>query len=901
MRQWRTWALRRLAYRFLLLGLLILFQTLQAQILKGFIYNNEGVALSHANILIRNIDQENLILAYTTTTQKGEYHINLNEITTERKLTKFVVEVNKLGYESQSDVLSLLPNEIEYQRDFVLLASKVILEPIIVKGKSRAIVIKNDTVTYNPDRYKDGTERSVEDVLKKLPGMEVDDRGIIKYKGKTVEKVLLEGDDLFNYNYTVGTKNISADIIDKVQAIENWSENPLLKGIENSDKIALNLKLKKGRIDFSGNGYAGYGYQDRYQIGINGLAISKKHKNFSTLAYNNTGVSASPYDYFSFNKSPDEIKNSSFKATSLIPEQIFYSSIETSRANDNNNWFGSGNQIVKLSKNINAKINFNYHQDRLLFERKQRSNYVFENNEMLNTSENESTTKLPKLYDGNIELTWKSGKANFIEFKSKWNDEKILTNKNLVSNSIDNITSSLDSRNYFTKQELIHTLRLDDKHAIQFRGIYANDKKHQHFDLQPALDFDNDEIFLTGTTQQLVENHKENIIFNGTFLGVDINENKYQLQAEFNMMNDELTSLLLPKPLVVKNEFKNNIKQMTFQTRLSGFYKWEWKKWVIQPQIDIKNYNFRFNDVVSTKKMKNNQIVFSPRVNIFYKLNRNSMLLMKHSYDESTTDLSNLYSNPILTSFRNLRKNITNLSLQKTYSANTIYTFNDLYNQFDFLFELKYNAIKNNYFVNNDIGLNFIRSSYFMLPEQNKSYGANFRISKYFPIIFSTIKMSTEYNVSNYKNIINNSDLRDNQNRTLYFEFFYKTAFKFPVNFENTFKLNISKSKSINTKIFTNNAIVNSSKILVRGSKNLFASIIAEFYQPDTQNKNHYIFLDTNLRYRTDNNKWEFILTGKNLTNHKFFKQISISDYGRFESTQSLNNLNFIFTVNFQF
>src|SRR5690606_27441794 len=102
---------------------------------------------------------------------------------------------------------------------------------------------KKDTVVFNINSYKDGTERKIEDVLRKLPGIEINElSGIIKYKGKSIETVMLEGDDLFGSNYTLGTKNINADMVTEVEAIENYSENALLKGIEHSEKVALNLK-----------------------------------------------------------------------------------------------------------------------------------------------------------------------------------------------------------------------------------------------------------------------------------------------------------------------------------------------------------------------------------------------------------------------------------------------------------------------------------------------------------------------------------------------------------------------------------------------------------------------------------------------------------------------------------
>ena len=160
-------------------------------------------------------------------------------------------------------------------------------------------------MTYNIEKYKDPTDKKVQDVLKRLPGIEVNEKsGEIKYKGKSVETVTLDGDNLFGYNYSLGTKNINIDMLEQVQAIDNYSENPLLKGIEGGEKVSLNLKLKKGKTDYSGNIDFGLGINNDLNLlnnsNANILGISKNYKSFGIVSYNNIGVNHSPFDYFFF-------------------------------------------------------------------------------------------------------------------------------------------------------------------------------------------------------------------------------------------------------------------------------------------------------------------------------------------------------------------------------------------------------------------------------------------------------------------------------------------------------------------------------------------------------------------------------------------------------------------------
>ena len=85
-----------------------------------------------------------------------------------------------------------------------------------------------------------------------------------------------------------------------MQAFEDYDDNPLLKGVKSSDKVALNLKLKKGKADVSGNAELGVGIDDRQLAKLNALAISKKIKAFSILSYNNIGENYSAYNLYIF-------------------------------------------------------------------------------------------------------------------------------------------------------------------------------------------------------------------------------------------------------------------------------------------------------------------------------------------------------------------------------------------------------------------------------------------------------------------------------------------------------------------------------------------------------------------------------------------------------------------------
>src|SRR5690606_5979425 len=101
------------------------------------------------------------------------------------------------------------------------------------------ISIKKDTIIFKASAFTDGTEQTVEDLLKKIPGVYIDSDGTIKVGNQEIEKLMVDGDDLFEKGYRVLSKNMPAYPIERVELFQNYSNNPLLKNIEDSNNVAL--------------------------------------------------------------------------------------------------------------------------------------------------------------------------------------------------------------------------------------------------------------------------------------------------------------------------------------------------------------------------------------------------------------------------------------------------------------------------------------------------------------------------------------------------------------------------------------------------------------------------------------------------------------------------------------
>ena len=210
--------------------LLLVASTTFAQIkVEGVIKDSIGAPLELANIIA--INQETKMLdSYAITNDKGLYKLNLKENST------YKIQVSYIGMKTLEEIFST--KEADISRNFSLKEDNNLDE--IELTYEMPVTIKGDTIVYNADSFKSGTERKLEDVLKKLPGVEINADGQIEVEGKVVSKVMVEGKEFFDGDSKLAIKNIPSNAVDKVQVLKNYAEVGQLSGVtDNQDNIAI--------------------------------------------------------------------------------------------------------------------------------------------------------------------------------------------------------------------------------------------------------------------------------------------------------------------------------------------------------------------------------------------------------------------------------------------------------------------------------------------------------------------------------------------------------------------------------------------------------------------------------------------------------------------------------------
>jgi hypothetical protein len=225
-------------YYLILFFLILKFCSLYSQTeIRGLIKDEKSNVLVNCNIVLKKYNEASTIdFAYSN--EKGSYSIIINQ------MGKFTLSFSTLNYETQ--VYNI---EINHKNQIIIKNVSLRIKPLelneIIINSILPIIIKKDTIVFNADSFKQGDEEVVEDLLKKIPGLNIDVDGTIKVGNQEVEKVMIDGDDLFEKGYKILTKNMPVNPIDKIVLYQNYSKNKHLKGIENSNKVALNLTLKE--------------------------------------------------------------------------------------------------------------------------------------------------------------------------------------------------------------------------------------------------------------------------------------------------------------------------------------------------------------------------------------------------------------------------------------------------------------------------------------------------------------------------------------------------------------------------------------------------------------------------------------------------------------------------------
>lgn len=234
-----------------------------AYTITGSVVDEENLPLPAATVRLVTAKDSTYVSAVTTQ-DNGRFAI--------RNITdgNYKLIASYLGYRQYIMTLKVSGKNISAST-IALEPSSIQLKEATVTGIRTPIKVMQDTVEFNADSYKTQPNAVVEDLLKRLPGVEVDSDGKITANGKEVTKILVDGKEFFSDDPTVASRNLPVDMVDKLQVVDRKSDLARITGVDDGEEeTVINLTVKKGmKNGWFGNAEAGYGTDDRYAANFN--------------------------------------------------------------------------------------------------------------------------------------------------------------------------------------------------------------------------------------------------------------------------------------------------------------------------------------------------------------------------------------------------------------------------------------------------------------------------------------------------------------------------------------------------------------------------------------------------------------------------------------------------------
>lgn len=333
------------------LFLLCLSHSTQAQTLSGIVTDAENN--QPLETVMISVMRGNITIDYALTDAKGHYSLTWKHSGT------LQLSASLLGYKREVRNISTASTQ-----NFNLQSEAIALKEVQIRPGR--INTRKDTVRYDLAQFASSKDVHIKDVLKKLPGVDVDENGQVKYKGKAINHYFVEGIDVTGGRYNQINNNLNAKTVKTAEIMENYQSVKALKGKINSDEVALNLKLDpKARDQWIANGTLGAGWSDNgnkllWEGGLNALQLGKGKQSVYNYKTNNNGKDLSTEQMVLAGTAWQQIPLSTFLSQPGISAPL-----DKKRLLFNDTHTLNGNRMYKWNDDRSLRLQAGYTHDRI--------------------------------------------------------------------------------------------------------------------------------------------------------------------------------------------------------------------------------------------------------------------------------------------------------------------------------------------------------------------------------------------------------------------------------------------------------------------------------------------------------------------------------------------------------
>jgi hypothetical protein len=874
---------------FLLLSLVPIKAMAQSHI-TGKVTAASGEVLQGTSIMLKS--NEDKLIAYTATGENGIYILDVKEP------GSYSIEVVYLGFAKQKLALTIPQGTTTL--DFLLEESQEILHEVIIEHE-QPVKLRGDTLIYDAKKLAKGHEVVVEDLLKNIPGITVLNDGRLFYGKTEVEKVMVDGDDFFNRGYSLLTKNMPTQPLDKIEVLQNYSNNKLLKGIEDSGKVALNLTIDdKYKNLWFGDLVLGYGNEDRYNIGGNLMNFSKAYKLFFTFNANNAGYdNVGNINDMIFDSNEMESIGRGYSAFTVMNAGTSVTRLDQKRSLFNNSEMATLSTIIPISTKLKLQLKGFLGSDELDAWNRSYSVVDLPETYFENVESNTSRNKIKKGYI-NAFLNYDVSKTMMLQSSSTFNKGTNDFRNNLTFNDI-STRENLGTEDTYFDQKLTYTQQWNKNTAVLLKSRFLTDRLPQHYQINDYLLNDlfagenitsvgNDvrskrQYFGLQADFRLKQANNDLIAFS-----VGYDDNRDFLKTTFMLFSD--SGVTLPE------DFQSESQLSIGDLYANSAYTWKLNKLSISANLNAHQFFNKFENRYNKSKNQNPFYV-NVVLDASYPINPKNLLSAHYSYRVNNNNILQVNDAYLLTSSRSFVKGLGDFNQLENTSAGIDYTTKHYLNRYSFSWALDYSKQNEAIRYRSTLEQNSALSEAFVMKGGDR-FNGNFRSHFVVKKLKGSIMFEARAGRSLYYNIINNSGLRKNISYSQNYNLSWRSDFKGAFDFHIGTDWNFSQTKS--EKTFHNSTKISFLDLLYKQGNYFTLKIRTEHYNFGGLDKyNNYFFNDIESSYFFADKKYTISLDARNLFNVKTFTSYYISDYGYSSSSARLLPRYILLSFKFRF
>lgn len=619
----------------LLSALILCMQVWCQVVVRGSVLDlSNGAPLRGASVTVRG--KNGRILKFAATKSDGSFSLQLDSISGSR------LDVSMLNFAKQS--LSL---------DSIILPVTVMLEPKStmlkeVMVKADRIREQGDTISYSVGAFAQKQDRSIGDVLARMPGMKVESSGRIQYQGEDINKFYIEGSDLLGGKYGIATNGISHEDVGAVEVMEHHQPMQVLAGISFSDQAAINLKLKnRAKAAWTYHGTIGGGYSWQPAGGIwdgelFAMAVMPGFQNITTVKSNNIGVdlSATATDFFALQRSTALQRVVSVSLPS-VPN------LAPQRTTFNRSVLASSNFLWKLTRG-EVKAQVDYTANRITAEASNVTTYFLPDGDRVITENRNGNDRMRSLSGKVIyELNQRTAFVNnTLQTNIDWDDISVCTTGSLIN------TQSASLPNYYIANNLKVIKRFAGRHLVTFNSLNAWESLPQTLSVSNLTQSISDRAFVTD------QNAAYTLVVGGVTMALEGGVKGY-----FRRFSSELPELPTELPGESVNTVNTDYVSLYASSKLE--YNLRRVNFSFSLPISVSNYTF-------DKSIANRQELYcSPSLSMNWKPNNRFDARLRGSIGRSPMGLNMIYPGVIMTNDRIFRSGVDDFYNSESRSLST--------------------------------------------------------------------------------------------------------------------------------------------------------------------------------------------------------------------------------------